>query len=128
MHYHKSLDYLFALIALIHFLAMAYSFVIADHYVIPTALLFNGLILGHLAYYGLLGSVVAKYIMFGISCVLLAHLFFSLFHVVAPRNLLGDFFIPIYSSAITVLLFLIVTYFISNRLRLPLKYRPNISR
>ncbi len=77
--------------------AVVYTFVIGKHYVIPTALLVMAIMLANVGYHGLQNRLWARSLLFWIAAVIFAHTFFALFWAKAPRDLLGQGFIPIYS-------------------------------
>ena len=77
-------------------IAVGYTFVIGKHYVIPTALLVMAIALANIGYHGLQNRLWARSLLFWIAAILFAHTFFALFYAKAPRDLLGQGFIPVY--------------------------------
>lgn len=124
MNYKNSLDYMFYLLALIHFFVMAYTFAFAGHYVTPTILFINGVLLGHLAYFGLHGSKPAKYIIFWLVVTLCLHLLFALFYAITPPKILGEYFIPVYGTFFIVLSFLAWKYLQANKIMVNINFLP----
>lgn len=88
----NSLDLIAALIAVVAALAVLQTFVIGKHYLIPTMILFWGVLFGNLARYGLRDHAWAKQILFWIFFLFTAHLFFALFFSVKYRAILGSAF------------------------------------
>lgn len=111
-----SLDYLFLVIAALHGIGTIYTFAFEGHYVIPSILFFNGILFGHLAYFGLKGKALAKIIMFWLSVALSAHLFFALFFAITPPKLLGALFYPVYGTAFILMAAMSVQYLRRNQL------------
>ena len=81
------------------FLAVIYTFVIGKHYVIPTALLGGAVVLANLGYYGIHDKLWARGLFFWLAVMICAHTFFALFWAKAPRELLGQYFVPVYAVA-----------------------------
>ena len=83
--------------------AVVYTFGIGKHYVIPTALLVMAIVLANIGYHGLQNRLWARSLLFWIAAVLFAHTFFALFWAKAPRDLLGQGFVPIYGCVCLLL-------------------------
>ena len=94
-----SLEWVTLVAACVAFLAVAYTFIIGKHYVIPTVLLGSAIVLGNLGYHGIQDKLWARSTLFWIAVVICAHTFFALFWAKAPRDLLGQGFIPVYACA-----------------------------
>ena len=75
----NSLDWFFALLALLAGLAVLETFVIGKHYIIPTILLVITVLFGNMAWYGLTQSQWAKGVNFWCGFLLTSHGFFALF-------------------------------------------------
>ncbi len=104
----NSLDLIAVLIALVAALAVLQTFVIGKHYLIPTMVLFWGVLFGNLARYGLQGHAWAKQILFWIFFIFTVHLFFALFFSVKYREILGSAFE--FVIGIMFLIFAILTF------------------
>lgn len=90
--------------------AVIYTFVIGKHYVIPTALLVMAIVLANIGYHGLQNRLWARSLLFWIGAVIFAHTFFALFWAKAPRDLLGQGFIPVYSFVCLLFGYLALRY------------------
>ena len=75
----NSLDIVAALIAALAFIGVLQSFLIGKHFIIPTMILFFGILVGNLARYGFRGYAWAKHILFCIFTIFTAQTFFALF-------------------------------------------------
>lgn len=111
-----SLDFLVALAAVGGALTVLQTFIIGEHYIIPTITVVNTLLLSHLAYFGYQDKVWAKHILFWFAIVICCHTFFALFWAQSERQYLGGAFTPIYGAVCVVAGFLAVKYAKANRL------------
>ena len=111
-----SLDYLFAFLAVVGLLAVAQTFIIGKHYIIPTGILALTLLLGVFARNGLKGKPWAKHTLFWWGVLLTAHFFFALFWSVAYRTALGASFEPVCGVVVLVLAYLTWRYARDNEL------------
>jgi hypothetical protein len=91
-------------------LVVFYTFIFGQHYIIPTIALVNTVILANIAYYGMQDRRWARTILFWVATITSAHAFFSLFWAKAPREILGDAFLPIYGCVFFIFGFLAWTY------------------
>ncbi|HIG39503.1 MAG TPA: hypothetical protein EYQ14_03030 [Gammaproteobacteria bacterium] len=105
-----SLEWLTLAAAGVGFLAVAYTFIIGKHYVIPTGLLVGAIVLANLGYHGIQNKLWARNILFWSAVVICAHTFFALFWAKAPRDLLGQSFIPVYGFACVLFGYLAYTH------------------
>ena len=115
MHYwlRNSFDLIFAAAAGVGILAVAQTFIIGQHYIIPSAILAAVVLIGNIARYGIAGQAWAKQILFWCGFLFTAHLFFALFFSKRYRELLGDAFEPV--CGILVLAFAWLTYQYARR-------------
>ena len=115
MHYffRNSFDLIFAAAAAAGILAVAQTFVIGQHYIIPSAILTATVLIGNIARYGIAGQTWAKQILFWCGFLLTAHLFFALFFSKRYRELLGDVFEPV--CGVLVLIFAWMTFQYARR-------------
>lgn len=79
-------------------LAVLYTFILGGHYIIPTAILLDVMILVNLAHFGTQGRRWAKYILFWLFALLCAHTFFAIFWAKTLAEALGGVFLPLYLS------------------------------
>jgi len=94
-----SLEWLATAVSLSALIATFYTFVIGQHYIIPTVSLINACLFANLAYYGFQDQRWAKLILFWMVAILAAHLFMALFWAKTPREVLESAFLPIYGIA-----------------------------
>ena len=106
----NSLDIVAALIAALAFIGVLQSFLIGKHFIIPTMILFFGILFGNLARYGFRGYAWAKHILFWIFSIFTAHTFFALFWAKKYRELLGDSFEYVCGGIFLVFAFLLFKY------------------
>jgi hypothetical protein len=78
--------------------AVLYTFILGRHYIIPTAILADVVILANLAFFGIQGRKWAQYFLFWLLALLCAHTFFALFWARTPPEVLGSAFLPLYLS------------------------------
>jgi len=112
----NSFDLIFALIAAIGLLAVLQTFVIGQHYIIPSVILVVSVICGNIARYGLMGQTWAKQILFWSGFLFTAHAFFALFFSKRYREILGDAFEPICGVVILVFAWLVFQYAKKNQI------------
>jgi len=108
----NSLELLAAGIAVAALAAVAQTFIIGRHFVIPTLILAIAVFFGNLALSGLAGSAAAKKTLFWIFFLAACHAFFALFWApdARPGQLLGAAFFPVYGSTCAILAFLCWQY------------------
>jgi len=82
----NSLDIVAALIAALAFIGVLQSFLIGKHFIIPTMILFFGILFGNLARYGFRGYAWAKHILFWIFTILPRKLFSHCFGRKIPET------------------------------------------
>lgn len=111
-----SFDIIAAAITVVAALAVLQTFVIGKHYLIPTMILFWGVLFGNLAFYGFQCRLWAKHILFWLFFVFTCHLFFAIFFSVRYRAILGDAWEYVGSALFAVFAFLTVTYARQNAL------------
>ena len=94
-----SLELLASLIAVLAMLGVLQTFIIGQHFVIPTMILILAVLFGNLARFAMQGKIWAKHFLFWVFFVAACHTFFALFWARTPRELLGDGFIVVYGIA-----------------------------
>jgi hypothetical protein len=109
-------DLLFALATGIAGLAVLQTFIIGQHYIIPSGILAAAILTGNLAWWGLKDQPWAKYTLFWIGFLFTCHLFFALFFSVRYRELLGDAFEIVCSGAFILFAYLSIQYARLNHL------------
>lgn len=112
----NSFDLIFALLAGIGLLAVLQTFIIGQHYIIPSVILVAAVVFGNIARYGLRDQPWAKHILFWSGFLFTAHAFFALFFSKRYRELLGDAFEPVCGVVVIVFGFLVYRYARDNRL------------
>ena len=105
-----SLDLLAVIIAIAALLGVIQTFIIGQHFVIPTMLLVLVVLFGNLAGSSMRGERWAKHILFWIFFIATCHAFFALFWAKTPREMLGDAFLFVYGAAFIMLGFLTWQY------------------
>jgi hypothetical protein len=111
-----SLEAVAALFAAGAMLGVLQTFIIGKHFVIPTMILVLAVLFGNLARFGLADHRWAKHVLFWIFFVATCHSFFALFWAKTPRELLGQYFVPLYGGVFVVLAFLCWQYAKKNEL------------
>ena len=106
----NSFDLIFGLLATIGVLATLQTFVIGQHYIIPSGILVVTVIFGNLARFGLQGQHWAKQILFWCGFLFTAHAIFALFFSRRYREILGDVFEPVCLVVVLVFGFLSFQY------------------
>ncbi len=112
----NSFDIVAALIAALAFIGVLQSFLIGKHFIIPTMILFFGVLFGNLARYGFQGHAWAKQFLFWISFIFTAHTFFALFWAKKYREILGDSFEYVCGGVFLILAFLLFKYAKANKI------------
>ena len=112
----NSFDLIFALAAIIGVLATLQTFVIGQHYIIPTAILSITVVLGSIARYGLQGARWAKEVLFWCGFLFSAHLFMAIFFSKRYPEVLGAAFLPVTIGTCVLFAFLSYRYARGNRL------------
>ena len=102
------------------------TFIIGKHFIIPTMILFVGVLFGNLAYYGYQGRAWAKQILFWMFFIFTWHAFFALFWAKKYREVFGDSFEYVFGSVVIVFGFLLFKYVAANKI-LNLKVRSTIT-
>jgi hypothetical protein len=112
----NSFDLIFAILAAIGLIAVLQTFIIGQHYIIPSVILVVTVILGNIARYGFLGQTWAKQLLFWSGFLFTAHAFFALFFSKRYREIFGGAFEP--ACVVVILLFgyLVIEYGRRNRL------------
>ena len=109
-----SLDLIAAIVASVAFLGVLQTFIIGKHFIIPTMILFFGVLFGNLARYGLQGRAWAKQILFWIFFIFTLHAFFALFWAKKYREIFGDSFEYVFGGVVIVFSFLLFKYVMEN--------------
>ena len=104
----NSFDWIMAILAIAGVLAVLQTFLIGQHYIIPTGILLATILAGNLARYGLAGRHWARQILYWMGFAFTAHAFFALFFSVRYRELLGDAFEVV--CAAIVIVFALLTW------------------
>ncbi|GAB3112299.1 hypothetical protein [Pseudomaricurvus hydrocarbonicus] len=119
LNFSNTLDWFMAALAVIVGVAVLQTFILGQHYIIPTVLLVLTVLLGNLAWYGLHQAAWAKRVNFWCGLLLTAHFFFALFWSKKYRELLGDQFEWVCAAAVLVVGLLTWLYATKNRLWVP---------
>jgi hypothetical protein len=112
----NSFDLIFAAAAVIGVLATLQTFVIGQHYIIPTGILTVTVLIGNIARFGLQGARWAKEILFWCGFLLSAHLLFAIFFSKRYPEVLGAAFLPVTIGSFLLFAFLSYRYARGNRL------------
>ncbi len=112
----NSFDLIFAVAAAIGVLATLQTFVIGQHYIIPTGILTVGVLIGNIARYGLQGARWAKEILFWCGFLFSAHMLFAIFFSKRYPELLGAAFLPVTVGTFVLFAFLSYRYARGNRI------------
>ncbi len=112
----NSFDLIFGLAAIIGVLATLQTFVIGQHYIIPTGILTITVLIGNLARYGLKGARWAKEFLFWCGFLFSAHLLFAIFFSKRYPEVLGAAFYPVTIGAFILFAFLSYRYARGNGL------------
>ncbi len=111
-----SFELLFALIAALAALAVLQTFIIGQHYIIPSVILVGAVLFGNLAWWGFRDQPWAKYTLFWLAFLFTSHAFFALFFSKRYREILGSYFEPVCAVIVVVFAFLVVQYARRNQL------------
>ena len=109
----NSFDLIFVALAAAGALAVLQTFVIGQHYIIPSVILTVTVLVGNLARYGLENRRWAKHILFWCGFLFTAHAFMALFFSKRYREILGDAFEP--TCAVVFVLFAFLTWQYARR-------------
>lgn len=112
----NSFDLIFVLLAAIGTLAVLQTFIIGQHYIIPSGILAVTVIVGNIARFGLARQQWAKQVLFWCGFLFTAHVFFALFFSKKYPDVLGSAFLPVCITLVVVFSFLTVHYARSNRI------------
>jgi len=104
----NSFDLIFAVAAAAGVLATLQTFIIGQHYIIPTGILTVTVVLGNIARYGLQGARWAKEILFWCGFLFSAHMLMGIFFSKRYPEVLGAAFYPV--TVGTFLLFAFLSY------------------
>jgi len=111
-----SLDLAAVIVAIAALLGVMQTFIIGQHFVIPTMVLVLAVFFGNLARSSLRGERWAKHVLFWIFFIATCHAFFALFWAVTPREILGDAFLFVYGAVFIVLGFMTWQYAKKNKI------------
>ncbi|MEE4299442.1 MAG: hypothetical protein V2J24_08370 [Pseudomonadales bacterium] len=112
----NGLALLFAAAAAAAFAATLGTFVIGQHYLIPTFWLLLAMLAGNLARYAMRGAGWAQEIVFWGGALASSTLFMGLFFAKRPKVVLGDAFLPVWGLAFLLMAFLTWSYARRNRI------------
>ncbi len=107
-----------AVLAVVTFVAAMYQFVIGQHYMIPTMILFWCVLFGNLARYGLRGTRWAKHVLFWFGFLMTCMSFMGIFMAKQPKETLGAAFLPVAIVIFILVAFLTWQYREKNELEL----------
>jgi len=96
--FNNSLEWISLIAAFGGGLGVLYTFAIGKHYIIPTIILADSVLLLNLAYFGFGNKPWAKHLLFWLFTLICCHSFFALFFAQLPRAALGEMFLPIYGT------------------------------
>jgi hypothetical protein len=96
--FEHSLELLASLIAVFAVIGVLQTFIVGEHFVIPTMILVVAVLFGNLARFAMQGKIWAKHFLFWIFFVAACHTFFALFWAKTPRELLGSAFYFVYGT------------------------------
>ncbi|MDX3774099.1 hypothetical protein QE250_08250 [Chromatiaceae bacterium AAb-1] len=103
-------EILFSLITVSGAFLVLHTFIIGQHYIIPTMILAITLLTGNLAWYGFKNKIWAKYLLFWAGFLTSCHFFFALFWAKRYREILGSGFEPVCAVVVIVLVWLLYQY------------------
>jgi hypothetical protein len=109
-------EILFTIVSAAAVLAVLQTFIIGQHYIIPTGILVVAVLLGNIAWWGFQDQRWAKYVLFWCGFLLTCHGFFALFFSKRYRELLGDSFEFICGVLVIAFAWLTFTYARRNNL------------
>lgn len=116
LSYRNSLEWVTACLTGVLLLGVVQTFIIGQHFIIPTIILMLAILLGNITAYAFVGKLWAKLVVFWLYVILSFHGFFALFWAKKYRELLGDAFEPVCVLLVVVLVFLVLKYKRSNQL------------
>lgn len=116
LSYRNSLEWVTACLTGVLLLGVAQTFIIGQHFIIPTIILMLAILLGNITAYAFVGKLWAKLVVFWLYVILTCHGFFALFWAKKYREVLGDAFEPVCVLLVVVLVFLVLKYKRSNQL------------
>lgn len=105
-----SLELVAVIISAVALLAVLQTFIVGQHYIIPTLILSNFIVLANVTWRAVDDSIWAKKCLFWFFLIICCHAFFALFWAVQPREFLGNAFIYIYGATFLILAFLCWQY------------------
>jgi hypothetical protein len=111
-----SLELLASLIAVLAVIGVLQTFIVGEHFVIPTMILVVAVLFGNLARFAMRGKIWAKHFLFWIFFIAACHTFFALFWAKTPRELLGSAFYFVYGTEFLLFSFLSWQYARKNEL------------
>ncbi len=111
-----SLETVAVVLAVLGFMGVLQTFIIGQHYIIPTFLLTVTVLLGNVARAGYRDNALAKQLLFWLGVILTCHAFFALFWAKTPRELLGSAFYPVCGACLVLFAFLTWQYARHNRI------------
>lgn len=114
----NSWDLIAVLVAIATFGMAMYQFVVGEHYMIPTAILFWTILFGNLARRGLQGAKWAKYLLFWYGFLMSCLAFMGIFFAQAPKVALGSLFLPVWIAMFLLVAWLTWQYRRANSLTL----------
>lgn len=106
----NGLALLLAVIAAICVAATLGTFVIGQHYLIPTFWLLLAMLTGNFARYALQGARWAQEIVFWAGALASSTLFMGLFFAKSPKEMLGGAFLPVWGLVFVLMAFLTWSY------------------
>ena len=112
----NSFDLIFAAAAVIGVLATLQTFLIGQHYIIPTGILTITVLIGNIARYGLQGMRWAKEILFWCGFLFSAHMLMAIFFSKRYPEVLGAAFLPVTIGTFLIFAFLSYRYARDNKL------------
>jgi len=115
-NYHNSLEWITGFITAMLLLGVVHTFIIGQHFIIPTVILMFAILLGNITAYAFTGKLWAKLVVFWLYVILSFHGFFALFWAKKYREVLGDAFESVCVLLVVVLVFLVLKYKRSNQL------------
>jgi len=116
LSYRNSLEWVTACLTGVLLLGVVQTFIIGQHFIIPTIILMLAILLGNITAYAFVGKLWAKLVVFWLYVILSCHGFFALFWAKKYREVLGDAFEPVCVLLVVVLVFLVLKYKRSNQL------------
>lgn len=116
LHLGNGLALLLAAIAAACFAAVLGTFVIGQHYLIPTFWLLLTMLSGNFARYALQGARWAREVVFWGGVLASSTLFMGLFFAQRPKVMLGAAFLPVWGLLFLAVAFLTISYARRNRI------------